>query len=203
MKRLAVGTLALLPLLAFAAPKDGFYVGATLDPINTTDMAVTGFGSDSYDNDFGFSLIVGYDHLLNQNLSLGLSVEYNNLGDSSYSDSMYVGMPGLPVISYKENISVSGFSATIRPKFYFTNLPIYISPYVGLGRYEFEVEVSTNISPTEKDSINETFIKYGIEVGAQFDNNLMVSAGWKESFYDDNGIEIDIHGLYAGIGYRF
>ncbi|GAM66192.1 hypothetical protein JCM19236_3644 [Vibrio sp. JCM 19236] len=107
-----MGSLALLPLLAFAAPKDGFYVAATLEPFNKTDVKIQQVGGVSGDNDFGYSLILGYDHLLNENITLGISGEYNNLGKAT---------------TYPVNWSASGFSITVRPKIYFGDSDIYIS----------------------------------------------------------------------------
>lgn len=69
-----------------------------------------------------------------------------------------------------------------------------------MGKYEFEISESITGS---RETSNETAYKYGIEIGAQFDENFIVNAGWKESYYDEHGVSIDIHGLYLGAGYRF
>ncbi|GAM66193.1 hypothetical protein JCM19236_3645 [Vibrio sp. JCM 19236] len=60
-----------------------------------------------------------------------------------------------------------------------------------------------NLLLVQEKHQTKTAYKYGIEIGAQFDENFIVNAGWKESYYDEHGVSIDIHGLYLGAGYRF
>lgn len=171
---------------AYATGTQGAYVGVDVNMGNTTTVEYSGI-SFSGNNDIGYTLNAGYDWPLIENFVLAAELDYRKYGDAGILDSEFSG---------------SSYGISVKPKFQFENVPVYLALVLGVAKYSLEESSKSGSFQTE--SYDESGTKLGLELGYEFSNGIVTNVGYSQQELEINGfLNTKIHGFYIGGKYKF
>lgn len=159
----------------------GLYIGADIALSNETELEDNGI-SITGDNDPGYNFVVGYDLQTHDSVKIGFEGEYRTFGDVSYYNVV--------------TIDGDGIFLNAKPKLYAQGSNVYFAGLFGVGQMEFE-------SATLSGSDSSSALQYGAEIGFEFEQNLVVNAGYRAATAEFEGTDVTVSGLYAGARFKF
>mgnify|MGYP003884372259 CR=1 FL=1 len=159
----------------------GLYIGADIALSNETELEDNGI-SITGDNDPGYNFVVGYDMQTHDSVKIGFEGEYRTFGDVSYYNVV--------------TIDGDGIFLNAKPKLYAQGSNVYFAGLFGVGQMEFE---SSAFSGSDSSSA----LQYGAEIGFEFEQNLVLNAGYRAATAEFDGFDVTVSGLYAGARFKF
>lgn len=159
----------------------GLYIGADIALSNETEIEINDF-SISSDNDPGYNFVVGYDMQTHDSVIIGFEGEYRSFGEVTFGDA--------------PPIEGDAWFLNGKPKLYAQGSNVYFAGLFGVGQMEFE---SSAFSGSDSSSA----LQYGAEIGFEFEQNLVLNAGYRAATAEFDGVDVTVSGLYAGARFKF
>ncbi|WP_053395378.1 outer membrane beta-barrel protein [Vibrio nereis] len=163
----------------------GLYIGADIALSNETELEDNGI-SITADNDPGYNFVVGYDMQTHDSVKIGFEGEYRTFGEVNYSN----------IITADGN----GVFLNAKPKLYAQGSNVYFAGLFGVGKMDLDI-TSTQTGVTINES--SSALQYGAEIGFEFEQNLVLNAGYRAATAEIKGTDVSVSGLYAGARFKF
>lgn len=174
-----------LAALLFSSPSladNHFYAGAGLSLFNNTSLEVSGLSVDE-SADPGVNLLAGYSVAVSSGLELGIELEYQHLGKTSFGQNL--------------SVESNAYYVNLRPKFVEAGNPLYSALIFGVGSMNSEL---TLLGKKMDDS--EISYQAGFEIGYMI-NEWDLGIGYRYNTADFDGLDIANHGVTLGFRYNF
>lgn len=199
--------LAMLTSFSVAAENnqrqaDAWYVGADVVSSEAT-QGTDNNDDEKYDLDVLGGFHAGYEKNIVSGFSAAIELEFINYGSYTLEKVNARTNSGHNIVADKD-ITFTSLNLNIRPKYYIAETGVYVGGLVGFGRMTVEYELTkSGYESLTLDDETGTALNYGLEVGYEFKNGWIVSAGMRNAKAEIKHKDVDIKATYAGARYKF